>query len=176
MKIDFDQIRHGGSRLPSTDIASHAEAIIASNRAVRVASELAPNSNNKSDEGKYTNSVVAEYGKALKGPLAWIIRHSVVFDANTLPFDKATIHAALLECATEPSFNSEDLASIGDLLYYLSYFRSDWNGTDDENADSQIADQHEEGAFLRSQWLDATAHRRRSKMSQFFSSWLKPNA
>lgn len=172
MKIGFDQVRFGPSTT-EVDLTSHAEAIIASNRAIRLAKSLG----HTEGRGGFTNPVVAGYGIHLERPLAIIIRHSVVFDAAVLPFEKKDIRDALLDCAKEPSFNNEELALLGDLHSYLSHFIAglEKRGEEDELV-AIVEQQAAECSMLRAEWLTVTAHRRRSRMSRFLSSWLKPDA
>ena len=171
MRIGFDQLRFGPSSKEG-DLRSHAEAIIASNRALRLAKSLG----SSEGQGGYTNPVVAEYGRALEGPLAMIIRHSVVFDAAVLPSDREDIRQALLDCAKERSFSNEELASLGDLHSYLSHFIIGLETREDEGGPMAMGEQAAACSMLRAEWLRATAHRRRSRMYQFLSSWLRPDA
>ena len=175
MKIGFDQIRFGPIA-PERDLASHVDAIIGSRRILQLASELAPDSNADADVDRYSNSIVAEYGRALRGPLQYIIRHSVIFDAATLPFEKDSIRRALLECAAEPSFGPEELASLGEMHFYLSYFILGMEDRKHETEATFLAEQRAEGVILRAEWLETTAHRRKSRMFRFLPTWVKSNA
>ena len=154
------------------DLARRANDIISSNRALQVASTVCQNSETDGGFG----SIIADYGRSLKGPLAFIIRQDIVFDADVLPYDKATIKSALVECAKQSSLTESELASLGDLYFYLSYFIV---GLEQQEAGPErdtFEEQRVEGLALRSEWKSAIARRPRSKISQFIARWVKPNA
>ena len=158
------------------DLSRHADDIILSNHALKVASKVCQKSEADDGNGGDVGSIIADYGRSLKGPLAFIIRQDILFDADVLPYDKATIKSALIECAIQSSLTESELKSLGDLYFYLSYFIV---GLDQQEAGPErdtFEEQRVEGLALRSEWKSAIARRPQSKISQFIARWVKPNA
>ena len=146
-------------------VARLANAIIESNRAIRVGSEVCS-----------ANPIVSAYARSLRQPLAWIIRQSLVFDASVLPSPKSEIRSALLNCSRDPSLGDEELAALGDLHFYLSYFRDDVSEREGQPGVDFFDEQRVEGEELRSEWKAAGAAPRKTGLFGTLSSWLKPNA
>jgi hypothetical protein len=157
-------------------VARRAKDIVATNRALRVASTVCAKANRGDGEDRGHADIVAEYGRSLKGPLAWIIRQPILFDASVLPYDKKTIKAALIECARQRALSADEIEALGDLHFYLSYFIEGMKQRDEEPGSDFFAEQRSEGAALRSAWHEAIVSRKQSKFSQFLPSWLKPYA
>jgi len=173
MRVDNSAYASGESM---NDVARRAEDIIASNSALKVASTVCERSETGDGNGRDFSGVVADYGRSLKGPLAFIIRQDILFDADVLPYDKATIKSALVECANQSSLTDSKLASLGDLYFYLSYFIVGLDQQEAEPERDTFEEQRVEGLALRSEWKTAIARRPRSKISQFIARWVKPNA
>ena len=120
--------------------------------------------------------IVANYSEALKGPLAWIIRDPILFDADVLPYEKAVIKRALVECASQSSLTANHVESLGDLYFYLSYFIVGMNEREDDAKIDFFEEQRLEGEALRSEWHELVIRNRRSVFSRLLTSWFKPNA
>ncbi|MFM7404446.1 MAG: hypothetical protein ACKO1N_10280 [Erythrobacter sp.] len=146
-------------------VARLANAIIHSNRAIRVGSEVCA-----------ANPVVSAYAHSLRQPLAWIIRHSLVFDSTVLPSPKPEIRSALLDCARDPLLGDDELAALGDLHFYLSYFRENVSEREGQPGVDFFDEQRIEGEELRSEWKAAASAQRKTGLLGTLSSWLKPNA
>ena len=146
-------------------VARHANAIIDSNRAIRVGSEVCS-----------SNPIVSAYVRSLRQPLAWIIRHPIVFDSSVLPSPKSEIRSGLLDCARDPSLGDDERAALGDLHFYLSYFRDDVSEREEQPGVDFLEEQRIEGEELRSEWKAAVAAPRKTGFLGTLSSWLKPNA
>jgi hypothetical protein len=167
VKARFDQVRVDvASDTADIDIARAADSIIAVNRAIQVASAVGA-------IGSDCNDIVAEYGRSLKGALLGIIRQSILYDAEVLPFDKETIKAALVDCARQQMWSDDECTVLGDLHFYLSYFRVGLTSREDESGDVLLAEQRAEGATLRSEWQSLLASRKQPWFSKFSISWLK---
>jgi hypothetical protein len=139
-------------------LARLADAIIASNRAIRVATESCAE-----------NPVVAAYGLALKGALPWIIGGQTLFDAEVLPAGKQEIKSALVECAGYRSLGEEERAALSDLYFYLSYFIEGMTDREDDPNVDMFAEQRIQGQELRAEWRMAVSVKTKSS---FFSTFL----
>ncbi|MFM9976921.1 MAG: hypothetical protein ACKVOP_02585 [Sphingomonadaceae bacterium] len=167
MKARFDQVRVDVAQdADDIDIARAAETISAAHRAVLVASAVGTG-------GSQCNAIVADYGKSLKGAVLGMIRQSILYDAEVLPFDKETIKSALVDCAMQQMWSETECATLGDLHFYLSYFRVGLTEREDEPGDVLLAEQRTEGVALRSEWQSLVASRKQSWFSKFTISWLK---
>ena len=167
MRARFDQVRGDvGLDAADIDIAAAADSIIVTHRALQVASAVGSGGNS-------CNEIVAEYGKCLKGGLLSIVRQSILYDAEVLPFDKETIKSALVDCARQQMWSESECAVLGDLHFYLSYFRVGLTGREEAFGNALLAEQRAEGSALRSEWRSLVASRKQSRFSQFFLSWLK---
>jgi hypothetical protein len=167
MKARFDQVRVDvGLDADGNDLAKAADEIIATRRAVQVASAIGAG-------GSDCNDIVAEYGKWLKGPLLGIVRQSILYDADVLPFDKETIKSALVDCAGQQMWSESECEVLGDLYFYLSYFRVGLTKQEDASGSVLLAEQRAEGEALRSEWRRVIANRKPSWFSKFSISWLK---
>lgn len=173
IRVDNSAYASGGSM---NDVTRRANDIIASNNALKVASTVCEISESGGSNGSDSSSVVADYGRSLKDALPYIIRQDILFDADTLPYDKAIIKSALVECTNQSSLTESELASLGDLYFYLSYFIVGLDQQEAEPERDMFEEQRVEGLALRSEWKSAIARRPRSKISQFIARWVKPNA
>ncbi len=177
MRVGFDQVRLGSNSNGSDgDLARHAANIIAAHSALKVAATMSAKVGFVSTENPNPCEIVAEYGEALKGPLASIISQQILFAAEVLPYEKDAIKSALVKCAKQLSLSDDELSTLGDLHFYLSYFIVGLEERENEPECNLFAEQQSEGLALRSAWQTATASRKTSKFSKLIASWLKPNA
>jgi hypothetical protein len=171
--VGFNQVRAGfGEPKGAAELAND---IIESNKALRIATAVGEAVVEGDALLAHHCKIVGEYGAYLKRHLALIIRDPVVFDSNVLPHDRSKIELALKECATRLPLSKDEIASLGDLHFYLSHFIEGLEVREDPESELFL-EQAEDGVELRSEWQKTLGGRKLSSFSQTLASWLKPNA
>lgn len=162
MKVRFDQVR-ADTDAHQQGLAERADRIILARRVSLAAAAVGAGDGD-------CNRIVADYARA---PLSLAILNANLFDASVLPHGKEAIKSALVDCAKQEAWSESEVECLGHLYFYLSHFRVGLTEREDEPISTLLAEQRAEGAAFRSEWQRAVASRKRSRFSQFFSSWAK---
>jgi hypothetical protein len=171
MKVGFDQIRV--REREQGNLAKAADEIIRSHKIRRIADVV---------RGAYVGddrylaqqcAVLENYARCIG---LGVIRETEVIDANVLQNSKDEIRRALIDCATQLPLSDDEIASLGEMYFYLSCFRESWEPSTEGNEHELFAEPAAEGKSLRLEWQSEVSAKRLSKFSRVIQSWLKPNA
>ena len=164
MRVRFDQIRvDTDTDAGEQSLAERADRIIMARRVGLAAAAVG------AGDGE-CNKIVAKYTLA---PLNLVILNSNLFDASVLTHDKKAIKLALVECAKQEALSESEVEYLGQMYFYLSYFRVGLAEREGEPISALLEEQRAEGVAFLLEWQSAMASRKRSGFFKSFSSWLK---
>ena len=171
MRAGFDQVRvRMGDEI---DLAYAAETIIQGHRLRQLTATIS--GADVADDLYLADqcAIVGNYGRWLR---LGVLRRTEVYDADVLSNTKDTIGGALKVCASRLPLSEEEIVSLGDMYFYLSYFHEEWDPSREGNEQAPFAKSIAEERGRRSEWTADIFPKSPSRFSRLISSWLKPNA
>ena len=171
MRIGFDQIRVRDGKEQS--LAEAADDIIKAHQIRGLVAAITGAYVGEDENLAAQCQIVGSYGKCIG---LGLIRSTEVIDAAVLPHSREEIRCALKVCATRLPLDDGQIALLGEMQFYLSYFIEGLEQAGEGNEQVHFAQQAAEGRSLRSEWRTEVSASRAPGIFGTLRSWMRSNA
>ena len=171
MKVGFNQIRVREAKEQS--LAKTADDLIKAHQLRGLVATISGAYVGDDEDLAAQCQIVGRYGQYIGLNL---IRSTEVIDAAVLPFSKDEICSALKVCATRLSLDDDQIALLGEMQFYLSYFVEGLEHSGEGNEQELFAKQAAEGRAFRLDWKTQMSASRAPGFLGTIRSWMGSNA
>lgn len=171
MKVGFDQIRV--REVHERSLSDAADDLIKAHQIRGLVATISSAYVGDDESLAAQCQIAGRYGKCIG---LGLIRSTEVIDAAVLPYSKEVIRGALRVCATRLSLDDDQIALLGEMQFYLSYFIEGLEHSGEGNEEELFARQAAEGRALRLDWKTEVSVSQAPGLFGTIKSWMRPNA